>query len=307
MSWSWSCPMPCFAKTILVSLNALLFVNCFNNPVRLEGTLPATVATSSPLSSESEAETSCKLENSFSDFEVFNNPTPRFGEYYYSKGVSPVDMTEDNQGNLYIYAKGDIYPLRSQEFVEFDLIATGMAKAPDGSLFVAGFTKNYYVIQSDPQPSRAEWIVRKSDPDGKNWTLIDIFSDGQLDMKPVDISISRLGVFVTGYASDSKSFTKLITRRSTDAGKTWQTIDSYARSSTAYGAKGTHVVAGHDGTVIVSGLEDSGGQFGRRAFLRVSRDNGGSWQEIADFDPAQKSSASNAEVTKLFRDSKGNF
>jgi hypothetical protein len=74
-----------------------------------------------------------------------------------------------------------------------------------------------------------KWTVFRGDKGGTEWSVVDQFqySTDTLDAVPTSITAVGHAVYVTGYVNPSSGNKRWLTRRSTDQGNTWTTVDDF--------------------------------------------------------------------------------
>jgi hypothetical protein len=148
------------------------------------------------------------------------------------------------------------------------------------------------------------WAVRKGENDGTSWNTADTF---QLAVNkhsfPYQIGVDAAGsLYVTGYGTDASDLLHLVTRRSTNMGADWSTVDDFqvnaaaSSVSLAFGTDGS-------GAVYTCGYgTDSNGI--RHWIVRSSTDGGAVWGTSDDY---QLEAGEHAACVGLGTDASGNI
>lgn len=206
---------------------------------------------------------------------------------------SPDSIHIDNSGNIFVAGNGRDGSNISHWLVRKSSDNGASWITIDDNALVAGKEANaldivadalglvYTIGYASDASDKLNWIVRKSADSGTTWTTIDSFQLMALkDSLAEAVAVNSSGhIFVTGYGSDS-SWYHVITRRSTDGGSTWTTIDNYT-----YAASGNNysyaITLNNLGDVFTAGWGNGpGAAYGWT--VRKSSDNGTTWNN-ADY------------------------
>jgi hypothetical protein len=154
--------------------------------------------------------------------------------------------------------------------------AVSIASDASGNLYVGGRT-------SDPSTD-AIWTVRKTSAGGATTSSDSYILSGGLYNRVSLVRIDASGnIYAVGEAGGTTDLagTHGITRKSSDGGTTWTTIDDF----TYGGGSGTQfqtIAFGTNGSIFVTGQAiDAGGA--KRWFTRYSGDGGISWSIVDDY------------------------
>jgi len=153
----------------------------------------------------------------------------------------------------------------------------GSATDASGDVFSVGVSYD--------SASKTHFVTRKSIDHGGTWNTVDdfIYAGGSLSGAS-SIGVDSSGdVFAIGYGTDSKGKYHYITRRSTDSGTTWATVDDFvyvaAGTAPSYGnffgkdAAGDIFSVGHG---VDAAAKD-------HYIVRKSTNHGTSWTTVDDF------------------------
>jgi hypothetical protein len=156
-----------------------------------------------------------------------------------------------------------------------------LAKDADGNLYASFATAD--------TKGRRHAVIRKSTDHGASWPVVEDF----VSAPHCDLIYLRLGtdaaghLYAVGYATDDRGQTRWIVRKSGDGGRSWSTVDDFARPGAqttaaegfAADASGNLYVAGHADEPHSVGPTD----WHKHWLVRQSRDGGGTWSTIDDF------------------------
>ncbi len=107
------------------------------------------------------------------------------------------------------------------------------------------------------------WVVRRSTDDGKTWTTIDDYQLVESKKAMAEKFTMDLdgNYYVTGIALDSNNIRHWITRKSTDKGTTWATVDDYQADANNH-AGAYEIKTDQDGSIYALGYGiDGGGKY----------------------------------------------
>jgi hypothetical protein len=235
-----------------------------------------------------------------------------------SLDVDPTGFTADNAGNIYVVGWANSAGIRhwlvrksTDGGQTWDLVddTTGGNLASQGC-FVPGV--GLFVVGS--QSTALGWTVRRSLDGGATWTTVDApFGSGAGAWSIASDSLGN--IYVAGSVSVTTITTKpkatvtysvWTTRKSTDGGNTWSTVDKFTLAQNASAtAHGVGMTAG-GGIVVVGQAMDDGGKHVDASTHWMVRTpaSSGVWQTVDDF---QLLSGSGAEAWGVVTDAGGNL
>ncbi len=184
---------------------------------------------------------------------------------------------------------------------------TGVAADAAGNVYVAGGA--VYANPSD----RSYWTVRKG-IGGTNFTMVDSFPTVNYDQAQAVFVHPTAGIFAAGEAPvATNKFGNVssgwVVRRSTNAGASWTTIDTFVLLS-GYVALATGIGADALGNVYVVGQAYSATGTGTHKvtsshwIVRKSSNGGNSWTTVDNY---QLSSGADSQANSFVADSQGNL
>lgn len=148
-----------------------------------------------------------------------------------------------------------------------------------------------YVAGLSDDGITGHWVVRKSVDKGATWTTVDdfIYSVG-LSNHPESITLDPSGnIYVAGGANNLSMSGNWLVRKSTNAGATWNLVDSFA-DVTVPAASARSIGLDGTGALIVGG-ESNVPPDGYHWFLRRSTDLGQTWTVRDDLAPIRFSAS----------------
>ncbi|MEO5971364.1 MAG: hypothetical protein ABIQ95_15675 [Bdellovibrionia bacterium] len=156
--------------------------------------------------------------------------------------------------------------------------------------------------------SNGSWIVRMSSNGGTTWTTVDSyqFSAGH-HASANAITIDALGnIYAVGFGTDLSNVWQWIVRKSSNAGISWSTVDSYVLG-TGYFAIPTSITTDGNGNLYTAGFE---GAFSVGTFyppsswvVRKGSESGSTWITIVSSPTRESGTMANGIAT----DSGGNI
>lgn len=195
-------------------------------------------------------------------------------------------VTSDANGNVYVSGYGSTKSNGYHWFVrksanqgaswgtvdDFQLssgvVAEPSAIASDnsGALYASGSASN-------------RWVVRKSTNAGVTWSTVDNYQGtGGLSVSRAVIADASNNIYSAGVSSTSKQGESIWTvRKSTDAGATWQTVDSYQLAAGKL-SQASAINIDANGAIYVTGYGQNAN--GYNWVTRKSTDNGATWSTI---------------------------
>lgn len=149
-------------------------------------------------------------------------------------------------------------------------------KETNSGIFAIGYHKN------DSFTSR--WIVRKSSDSGATWNTSDEFflnfSNEAVAMALAESPINN-NLYTSGFAIPMGGTRQWIVRRSSDAGASWVTKDTYSLQA-GYEAIANDVTIDSSGNIFVVG-EASTSSSGKMLVVRKSSDQGDTWSLVKSY------------------------
>jgi len=176
--------------------------------------------------------------------------------------------------------------------------------ASQGNAIVADTAGNIYAVGSGIDTGKTYWLVRKLINDGASWTTVDQFLlDSGTTASAADVIVDPSGrIFATG-SSDDGTITRGITRRTTNAGVTWDTVDNLIAADTAATSfSGLGLDPG--GNPYVTGTGNLVAGTGNLWLVRRSSTAGGVWSNLSSF---QVAGGTLSFGTGMYIDAVGNF
>lgn len=182
-------------------------------------------------------------------------------------------------------------------YAGYSTVAKSIKIDNSGILYVSGLGAD--------SSSIASWLVRKSTDNGNSWTTVDTFqlSPGY-DASCETLEISGSSIFAAGIGLDSSSIAYWVTRRSSDGGASWSTIDTY-NLAPSFSAYISQIYSPSPSTIYTVGSAIDSNNISHW-IVRKSTDNGNSWSTVDNF---LASSLSNiqANAKSITSDSSGNI
>ena len=157
-----------------------------------------------------------------------------------------------------------------------------------GDLYVMGYAYD--------SSTKLHWIVRKSTNGGTTWSTVDdyVLASGQHAKAEKMAEDSSGNLYVTGYGTDSSSNLHWITRKSTNAGSSWSTVDDYFYAASQHAsAKG--IAISSSGVIYTVGSGNAAGPVGHW-IVRKSTNSGSTWTTVDDYLLNAGQSANSASV-----------
>jgi hypothetical protein len=148
-------------------------------------------------------------------------------------------------------------------------VYTGVAVAPNGKVYVVGARTE--------ASGNASWLVRESGNGGAGFGFNSdfVYSDGTATA-PGGIAIDSSGrIFISGWGLDASGTMHWLTRRSTDNGATWTTVDDWLPSNSQTFA--TSVAIDDADVIFVGGGATQNGDAVWK--VRFSTDHGATWSQ----------------------------
>jgi hypothetical protein len=161
------------------------------------------------------------------------------------------------------------------------------AQAPSGEAYGIAIhpTSGIFVIGSLPNGTQSAWGVLKSQDGGNTWAVSDLYIPAGRNPSSYGCGVavdSTGNLYATGRAVNS-----WVTRRSTDGGTNWNTIDTFQYSTKGF-SQGASVSFDYQGNVYVAG-RGGAGKLGNYWLVRKLPAGSTSWQNSDVF---QRSSGS---------------
>jgi hypothetical protein len=167
-------------------------------------------------------------------------------------------------------------------------LASAAAFVPGVGIFVAG------------DPGTLGWTVRFSGNGGETWATVDAPFPAGAGAWSVT-SDSQGNVYVTGSEPATTTYSEWVTRKSSNGGQTWQTVDTYTlapdKSAVGHGLGVTAV-----GTVVAVGQANDAS--GTTHWIAREPNSSGVWQTVDNY---QLVSGSNAAAYGVVTDATGNL
>jgi len=222
---------------------------------------------------------------------------------YKNGGNGLYSLAKDNQGTLYAVGTGGNSArgwywqvLQSTDegaswnsVDEFQLTPGGQTLGfsitfdLQGGVYVGGTAKD---LATPTQ--HYHWLIRKSEDHGKTWKTVDdiMGSDTKIgESLPHSMTIDSGIVYATGWITfDGETNGTLITRSSTDQGKTWIDSDHY-KYMNKQDAGAYAIFASEKDDLYAAGNQGDGKDFS--CMIRKSADRGQSWKVIDSYKPAK--------------------
>lgn len=167
---------------------------------------------------------------------------------------------------------------------------TSIAQSTDGSLYASSI----FIDGTGWE----DWGVWKSIDNGSTWIMVDkylMYLYGE--SHPLEIATKGNDVYVCGYVwgssgTPSTANSEWLVKKSSDGGATWSVVDHWW-GSTNDNICGSIAVS-PSGNIFASGYSYNGGY---HAIIRMSADDGATWQEIGNFTGAGTYVANNVRVS----------
>lgn len=168
--------------------------------------------------------------------------------------------------------------------------AMGVTIGDDGAAYVAFWARDATGV--------SHAFVRKSTDRGDTWTTVDDFTYGGRDATGLLVVAEGTRVWSLVHGLDTNGDGHAITRRSTDGGASWSTVDDFSYSGDAGPYDYTSpldFVAGPDGELVATFYVGDPAQPGR-AVIRQSTDGGATWSTVDDFQYAAGQDSTSSSV-----------
>lgn len=195
-------------------------------------------------------------------------------------------VTADDNGNIYVSGYGSTKSSGYHWFIRKSdnkgatwttvddyQVASGVVAEPtsitadqNGVLYASGSSNN-------------RWVVRKSSDAGLTWSTVDSYQGtGGVSVSRAIGTDANNNLYAVGISYSSKQGESIWTvRKSTDAGATWQTVDSYQLMAGKL-TQASAVNIDNNGTIYVTGYGQNAN--GYNWVTRMSNDNGATWSTI---------------------------
>lgn len=167
---------------------------------------------------------------------------------------------------------------------------TSIVQSSDGSIYAS----TIFIDGSGWE----DWGIWKSVDNGSNWTMVDkylMYLYGEAH--PLEIATKANDIYVCGYVwgsggTPSTASSEWLVRKSSDGGLTWSNVDHWwgtTSDNVCYS-----IAVAPTGEIFTSGYSFNAGYVG---IVRMSSDNGATWQEIGNFPGAGTNIATNVKVS----------
>ncbi|MFA6301771.1 MAG: hypothetical protein WC627_01385 [Legionella sp.] len=195
-------------------------------------------------------------------------------------------VTADANGNVYVSGYGSTKSTGYHWFVRKSSNQGTSWTTVDDFQFSSGVVAEPSAITADNNgvlyasgSANNRWVVRKSNDNGATWTTVDNYQGtGGLSVSRAIVADANNNIYSAGISNTSKQGESIWTvRKSTDAGVTWQTVDSYQLAAGKLSqASALNIDA--NGVIYVTGYGQNGN--GYNWVTRMSTDNGATWSTI---------------------------
>lgn len=151
--------------------------------------------------------------------------------------------------------------------------------------YIYNATTVFNVGYSNTNTSEQVWVVRKSTDNGDSWTTVDEFQlSSKKSAQALKITSSSDGtLFVTGVGYDNANHSHWITRKSTDVGNSWTTVDDFVLT-TGQSSSGNSIKVDNAQNIIYTvGSSYDSLDGASHWIVRKSSDNGATWVTSDNF------------------------
>lgn len=236
-------------------------------------------------------------------------------DYIYAASSSnPSAIAKDSLGNLYVAGQGGTkWIIRKSTdsgaswntMNVFDYSGTGATSSPrsikvdaSNNIYVLGYVFNSSFIASA--------LVSKSTDGGTSWTTIDTFQlFSGYNSIGVNLVIDSSYIYYLGYGFDSNTKSTWYARRSSDAGATWTTVDTFQLTANFNSVSNYMFVNSLSHIYTLGNAADATNK--THWIIRKSTDHGTTWTTIEDYLMSAPVSLGRNEARAMAADSSGNL
>lgn len=236
-------------------------------------------------------------------------------DYVYAASSSSASaMTIDSLGNLYVAGQGGTkWIIRKSTdsgatwntMSIFDYSGTGATSSPrsikidsSNNIYVLGYGFNSSIIASS--------LVSKSTDGGVTWTTVDIFQlFSGYNSIGVSLVLESSYIYCLGYGYDSNGKSTWYTRRSSDAGATWTTVDTFQLTANFNSVSNYIFVNSLSHIYTLGNGVDASSK--THWIIRKSTDHGSTWTTLEDYQMSAPVALGKNDARSMAADASGNL